>query len=51
MNINEPEPITGPGLLWAIGQINKQFERAATKPVPERKEEEAEALRANPEPQ
>ena len=41
MNTKEPEPITGAGILWAIGQINKRFKQAA-KPVPERKESEEE---------
>lgn len=40
------EPITGPGILWAIGQINKRVEKELAKtnaPKPENKDEIAEA--------
>lgn len=29
MNMNASEPITGPGITWAINQINKHFDRVA----------------------
>lgn len=38
MNANETNPITGPGILWAIGQINKRFEQAAPKTADENTE-------------
>lgn len=28
MNTTASEPITGPGINWVIGQINKRFEQA-----------------------
>lgn len=53
--MNTPEPITGPGILWALGQINKRFEQAAkTKPevadsVPDGSESDNASFKQEPE--
>lgn len=43
-------PITGPGISWAISQINRRFERAVAKstPVPTTETETEASPESNP---